>query len=66
MRSANGFITLSLEHGADVQVVFTSSERMELISRLQQGVSDTESEAKAVSDLRGVRGDRALVAVGCE
>ncbi len=47
IRPVNGFValSLSLEHGADVQVVFTPSECEELISRLQMAVTEVRSEA---------------------
>jgi len=42
VRSVNGLValTLSLEHEGDVQVVFTPSECMELVSRLEQAATD--------------------------
>lgn len=47
VRSVNGFValTLSLEHEGDVQVVFTPSECMELVSRLQEAIVDAQGEA---------------------
>ena len=45
VRSVNGFValTLSLEHGSDVQVIFTSAECGELVSYLQQAAFDAKS-----------------------
>lgn len=47
VRSVNGFValTLSLEHDGDVQVVFTSSECQELVTRLQEAIADVQGEA---------------------
>ena len=66
VRSVNGFIalTLSLEHNGDVQVVFTPSECLELISRLQQGVSDAQNDLQLSGRAESKIGDRELAAAG--
>ena len=46
VRSVNGFIalTLSLEHGGDMQVAFTPAECKTLINHLNQAVKKTVTE----------------------
>lgn len=57
VRSVNGFValTLSLEHGADVQVVLAPSECEELISLLQDAAAGNEPVrpfAEVVQEMR--------------
>jgi len=49
VRAVNGLValTLSLEHEGDVMVAFTPSECAQLVSRLQQAISQAEGAVLA-------------------
>ncbi len=53
VRSVNGFValTLSLEHGSDVEIGFTPSECEDLVQRLQNAISDAQGEILVNSGL---------------